>query len=936
MVRFKFFTVLFLGLISVWGISYGQQILKIEIVDGATRKAIPGLTVEVYSAADTVKALNVVVADQQGLVVFKQLPKGDFLLKANHLGYKPLRLYFSLPAGKFGPLPATISLFNESTQLKEVSIVQEVPPIRMKGDTIEYNADKFKTKENAVVEDLLRKLPGVNVERDGSIKAQGEQVQRVLVDGKEFFGSDPSVATKNLPADMIDKVQVLDEKSDLSKFTGVADGNQVKTINLVTKKNRKRGYFGNASAGGGTSGTSGTYESGINANSFVEDMQFSTLLKGNNVNKSGFNAAELIRLISQDKNLLNNLPPSALSELMRMKGISMQGSPDALAEIARPVGLTNTKFGGVNFNNDWGKDVQFRSSYFFNTNLTNNNFDYARQYLLQNNAYNYDQTGSVSNRNTNHRIDLSGDVKLGATTSLKITPHMNFSNSKSDNSRNFRSTSPDGMKLLNEGTQKSSNESHYNLLNSGILLRQRFTKNGRTLAVNLDPEFYQNENLFYNQSNSTYNDSSSGSRIERIDQRVANHSSVSGLKTNLLFTEPLFKNNSLQIGNQLYYSHGNYDRLVNNKDEAGHYDNQDVDLSDIFTSRRLQYTAKLSLAGNYKRFLYTLGVGWQQNNIRGNSSMKGYQINGHYYDLLPDAYMELKTSKTDKLIVKYNSTATAPTISNLQPLTDNSDPLYTRKGNSHLKQNKSQQLLISFNHFNITKGDNLYGRFSFVRLDRDIADSVTTDLNSGKQLIIPVNVKGNYQASFAAGKSIRVDANGSSLSVGVNLTYTRNTLFNNGLANENKIFSLIPDFNFNYYLGSDICLTAKGSAAWNVRHFTGTSGLSEKNWFLMYSLEGTILLPYKFTLEPALDAFSTLGMASGFNNNIILLNAAVNRPIGKHFSLQAEAKDLLNKNQSINRITGNGYIEDRRNNMLGKYYLFSLIYKFRHFPKAKA
>ncbi|WP_110829828.1 outer membrane beta-barrel protein [Pedobacter nutrimenti] len=933
MVRFHFFAILFTGLTAIPGMADAQQQLKSKMIDGSTGKSLAGVTVKVYSNTDTLKALHTVVSDQQGLLVLDGVSKGDFLLKANLLGYKAFKLYFSQPAGQFGPLPASISLYSESTQLKEVAIVKEVPPIRMKGDTIEYNADKFKTKENAVVEDLLRKLPGVNVERDGSIKAQGEQVQRVLVDGKEFFGSDPSIATRNLPADMIDKVQILDKKSDLSEFTGVADGNQVKTINLVTKKNRKRGYFGNASAG---AGTSGTYEGGINANSFVGDMQLSTLLKGNNVNKSGFSATELIRLLSQDKDMFNNLPPSALSELMRMKGVTMQGSPDALAEIARPVGLTDTKFGGLNFNNDWGKDIQFRSSYFFNNNQTSNDFDYARQYLLQNNAYNYNQMGSVSDRNTNHRIDLSGDIKLGEMTSLKVTPHLNFSQTESNNSRNFRSTSPDGTKLLNQGSQTSSNDGRHSLLNSGILLRQRFSKKGRTLAVNLSPELYQNKNLLYNQSNSIYNDPVLGSRTENIDQQTANHSDVYSLNTNVLFTEPLFKSNSLQIGNQLYYSHGTYDRLVNNKDAAGRYGNLDFDLSDVFSSRRLQYTAKLSLAGNYKNFLYTIGLGWQQNNIRGNSSMKNYLVQGHYNDLLPDAYAELKTSKTDKLIFRYNAAATAPTISNLQPLTDNTDPVYTRRGNSGLQQKKSQQLSLSFNHFNTGSGNNLYARAGFTRLDRDIADSITTDLNSGKQLIIPVNVKGNYQASVSAGQSIKVDGNGSSLSADVNFAYTRSVVFNNGLANENKVLSLTPGFNFNYYLGSSISLTARGSAAWNVRRFTGASALPEKNWLLMYSLEGTILLPYKFTLEPTIDAFSTLGMASGFNNNIVLLNTAISRPLGKHFTLQAQAKDLLNKNQSLNRITGNGYIEDRKNNTLGKYYLFSLIYKFRHFPKAKA
>ncbi|MFB6454932.1 outer membrane beta-barrel protein [Chitinophaga sp. Hz27] len=901
-----------------------QSIFKISLYDASSKRPLQGAAINLRAVTDTSIFFST-ISDKQGKATITAIPKGSYLLQLHSLGYQDIQQMIQIP----GHLPDSIFLTPGMT-LKEVTIKDNLPPVRMKGDTIEYNAEKFKTKDNAVVEDLLRKLPGVNVERDGTIKAQGKEVQRILVDGKEFFGSDPSIATRNLPADMIDKVQVLDKQSDMAEFTGVADGEQIKTINLVTKKNRKRGFFGNASAG---AGTNGRYEGGFNVNSFTNDMQLSALGKGNNVNKSGFSSVELLKLVMQDKEMLKNLPPAALSELSRMKGVRIEGNAGAIAELARPAGLTDTKYGGLNFNNDWD-NFKFRSSYFFNDNHTRNSYDYARQYRLPDTSYNYLQAGNTAAANTNHRIDLSGDVKFNPRTSLKITPQINLNNNSNQQDRNFQSYTAKSQTLLNNGAQTTNSNTHQQLITSGILLRHRLSKPGRTFLLDAKPGYFSNTGESYNKSTSNFFNLPGGTQQQVIDQKREDKAAVYSLNTNIVYTEPLARGLSLQAGQQFYYSQGHYNRLVFDRASDDHYNQPDALLSDKYNANTNQYTSKLSLAGNHKRLLYTVGAGWQQNNIKGNSDFKGYHVAASYKALLPEAYAEWKPSKYAKVSFRYKMETTAPTVADLQPLEDNSDPLYIRQGNPFLDQKKMQRINFSYNNFKLN-GRGFYANADIIYYNKDITDSSSINSNDGKQRITPVNVNGNFNFSISAGRTINFGNNGSSFSAGLSTAYSRNTTFTNSFANVNRTISITPDMRVNYYLGDHVNIGAKGSAAWNKRTFSGTPMLPENNWLLLYGVEGIATLPADITLEANTDGFSTLGMAPGFNNTILLLNAALTKTINKSFSIRAEACDLLNRNSNINRINGNGYIEDRRNNALGRYFLLSAVYKFRHFPTSK-
>lgn len=812
--------------------------------------------------------------------------------------------------------------------LKEV-VVESRTPIRMKGDTVEYNAAQFKTKENAVVEDLLRKLPGVKVDQGGNIIAQGEKVGKVLVDGKEFFGNDPAIATKNLPADMVARIQVLDKMSDQEEFTGIDDGNKVKTINIVTKKNSKKGYFGNASAG---IGADGKYEAGLNINSLVGEQQLSLLFKANNVNKSGFSASELIRMLSANPELFNNLPSAAIAELSKMKGVRINSDdPSEKAQLARPTGINNTQYGGVNYNNDWGDQLKLRSSYFYNRFTSSNNFNYDRHYLLADTAYNYLQAGNTLQENNNHRGNAAVDIKLDKYNSLKISPLVSTNTSSLKSSRTYRSYTADNTLLLNEGMQELNNRNTNTNATADILYRHRFAKPGRTFSMTVTPGYLRLENNSLNISRNEYYNS--GTK-DSINQETTGHSDNYSLNSNLVYAEQLSKHTALRLTEQFNISWGDYKQLAYNINHAdGRYTLPDDRYSDIYSSTITRNIADVAIAGSYKKFSYTAGLSVENSHLKGTSEYKSYRLGGYYNTLLPHVYARYRFTRSKYLTLNYNSNAVLPGLNQLRLLEDISDPLYIQKGNPDLKQAVNHSVTVAYLANNIYSNTftNVQLRLSTVR--DQFSDQYTID-SSGGQIISPVNANGYLSGSLHAERSIPFGGNGSSLTFGAELAHNRYPGYFNAIADRIRQWSVTPDFNFNYYPVNSLSLTLRGNATWNDRHSQANPGTNQQYWFLNYGLDLMATLPWQISADAGIECYTTTGLSGAYNNTVSLLNVGLGKDINRKFSLRLEGRDLLNQNKSFNRISRNGYTEDRQNNVLGRYYMLSLIYKLRHFGKS--
>lgn len=361
-----------------------------EVTDTEGEKLIAA-TVMLLNAQDSVLA-SFAMTDEQGHFTIKNAKAGSYLLRVNYVGYSPLDQKLELKSADVNVGQIKLN----PTELQEVVVEGEAIPINMKKDTIEYNAAAFETKPNAVVEDLLKKLPGMEVDRDGTIKSQGETVNKVLVDGKEFFGNDPKMATKNLPADAVNKVQVFDQKSEFSQFSGVDDGNDEKTINLELKEDHKKGTFGTASAG---YGTDERYKLSANINQFREDNQFSFIGKHNNINEQGFSTGEYISFMGG----LGNLSSGGGGFRLGGGGVPIS---NGLSD-----GFVNSSSAGLNFNRDFSEKVELRTSYLYSRieNITLKETD--RTNFVNDQTFETNEVSDNNSSGSNHNINLNLKAK---------------------------------------------------------------------------------------------------------------------------------------------------------------------------------------------------------------------------------------------------------------------------------------------------------------------------------------------------------------------------------------------------------------------------------------------------------------------------------------------------------------------------------------------
>jgi hypothetical protein len=395
---------------------------------------LPEATITVMRSQDST-LVGFTLTSSSGYFESKNLNAGNYYLMLSYQGFESIKKSFSITSEKPMADLGAVKLEKAYKTLGEVVVTDEVP-IRIKGDTLSYNANSFKTKPNANVEELLKKLPGVQVERDGTVKAQGENVQKVYVDGKEFFGNDPKLATRNLSADMIESVDVFDDMSEQSKFNKIDDGSRSKAINLKLKKDKKKGVFGKVYGG---YGTEDRYDAGLSTNFFKGATQVSVIAKANNTNNLGFTMSDMMGMFGSGG--FGGFSGGGMGGMMGgggsmmsmggggMGGMRMMGSGPAMlggGASSGPTGITKSATGGINYRDVWSPKLDIASSYFFNHANAFNQRNSFRQTFLADSSQNATRQTTSENNNNNHRINLNLNWKLDSLNSIVYTPNINF------------------------------------------------------------------------------------------------------------------------------------------------------------------------------------------------------------------------------------------------------------------------------------------------------------------------------------------------------------------------------------------------------------------------------------------------------------------------------------------------------------------------------
>jgi hypothetical protein len=438
--------------------------IKGTVVDVQNRLPLPDATITVLAREDST-AVGFAVAAKTGAFEIKNIPAGQFIFTISFTGYSPfvknIEITPSLSAINFD----TVFLQTDTSMLQGVVIT--APPITVKQDTVEFRASSFKTLPNATAEDLLKKLPGVEVDKEGNVTAQGEPITKIYVDGKEFFSNDPKLATKNLTADLIESVQVFDELSDQAKFTRIDDGSRTRTINIKLKKDRKKGIFGRVNAG---MGTSDRYEGSASLNMFRDDRQLSILGGANNINRQGYTFNDLISSMGGMGGFQGNRGGGA-----RGPGNGSAGN-----------GNTNSWSTGINFRDVWGPKFQVSGNYFVSKSSNVNNSKSYRQNFFPNDSVSFaDEISYRKNDNLNHRIGLRLEYQIDSMNSVLLTPNINIQRSESESLDSLitRATSPKFNYTAITGTLDRNNDRDGVSMSNNLLFRHRFRKPGRTFTI---------------------------------------------------------------------------------------------------------------------------------------------------------------------------------------------------------------------------------------------------------------------------------------------------------------------------------------------------------------------------------------------------------------------------------------------------------------------
>ncbi len=895
-----------------------------SFISTADQLPLPGATIKLSNARDTLQ-FKYTRSGQQGEFVFAKLKKGQYVLEVSYIGFENFKKTVFAGGktenlGKLEMKPAT-------SILGGVEITGTTERAEQKGDTTQYNSSAFKVTQDATTEDLVKKMPGITIE-NGTVKAHGEEVKRILVDGKQFFGDDPSVTLKNLPAEVVDKIQVFDKLSDQAQWTGFDDGSGQKTINIVTKNAKNSGQFGKFSAG---YGTDGKYLLGANVNFFKGQRRITLLGMSNNVNQQNFQADNIMGGSSGPQGMSGG----------RGGSMGMQAGPQS--------GVFTTNAIGVNYTDSWGKKIVVNASYFWNDGVTTTNRLLDRQYFLNQDAKQYyNESSNSNNGNTNHRFNLRLEYNIDTNNSIILSPRFSLQDNNSLSDLLAKTaTSPDYIQsnLINSTVNHNNGTgSGYNF-NNDLLYRHKFSKKGRTVSINLGTgitnrnkdNYINTQNFYYQQLSGQFNDS--------INQYGKSLSSGLSLSSNLVYTEPVGKNSQVQLNYNVNWSKNDndkktYDYATDRKD----YTNFNDSLSSIYKNEYITQRVGTGYLYQTEKANLNAGITYQYAVLDGNTTFPAVDsTHRSFNNWLPNLMFNYKFTKLTNLRVMYRASTNAPSISQLQKVIDNSNSLLLSTGNPSLNQEIRHFAMARLSTSNKDKTANLFGMLFFQAIQDYIGNATFRTSNDtsiygqkipkGSQLSVPVNLNGawNSRALVTVGFPIKPIKSNMNFNTGV--SFNRLPSLINAVTNTSKTYGI----NLGSVLSSNISQKLDFTLTYNLNYNIVDNSLQPQmnnNYFLQIgSLQFNWEFWKGFFIQNTVTYQDYNLVSSNLDTRYTLWNVNFGKKIFKNKSgeIKLSCYDILDQNKSINRTVADTYIEDSNTQVLQQYFMLSFTYNLRKF-----
>ncbi|MCW3088804.1 MAG: hypothetical protein JWQ78_2190 [Sediminibacterium sp.] len=887
--------------------------IKGKLIDSTGKQSLKDATVTILDARDsTLEVFGLAKAD--GSFNLTNISFGDMLLQVKFQGYEPISRKINFSKANAVIDLGSIYLKPSANDLGNVTVTQSA--IQMKKDTVEFAASAFKTKPNAVAEDLLKKIPGMEVGKDGTIKSQGEQVQRVLVNGKRFFGDDPKLATKNLPPDVIDKIQVFDDQSDQSKFSGFDDGNRVKTINITTKKDMRKGVFGKAVAG---AGTNGAYDESFNFSNMNGDQQVTVLGQGNDINKQSFTQ--------------QNLGGGRGGGGGGGGGFNVGGSGGGNAGAGGGSGITTIWAGGLNYRDAWSKNVDAYGSYFYNSPHVAADQVSNTETILRPDSSNYNNaTSSSISKSWNHRFTFNLEDRIDSNNSLIFRPNITFQNSDPNSvSTSITTGGKSNTPIYQSTSRNSSHNNGFNVNGTNLQLRHRFAKKGRTMSFDLG--FSASEN---NGDGNTYSVTryyKPFSRIDTINQHYIDSSRSITVNPTVSYTEPIGKNQMIEL--RYAYSYNNSTTISNTYrfDNAG----QKFTVFDSLFSNSYKYTAvsntaNLSYRIQQTKFNLNFGTGVQFTDLTSNNTTKNVLVTRNYVNLTPNLNFTYNYTRTKSLRIFYNGRTSQPSTAQLQPIVTTSDSISFQVGNPNLKPQFTNSLRVLFTSFDPFTQRIIFATINASAITNDIQSSIQQNLNGGRTTTY-VNLGGTYNLSGYFNYGFPIKSPKSNLNLQTNVNYAQTQSLVDKVSNFTRSTTLSETVKWTTNLKNNFDMNLSTSFSYNPSRNTLSPNQNTNYTTQSLAADFTLYSNNGWILASDFDYTHYGNRPAGYNTTVFLITPSIAKQFLKNKAgeFRLSCFDLLGQNASItSQATTNQLINTISNN-LTRYVMLTFTYNLRSF-----
>ena len=912
-------TRLLLPIILLLGLnSYSQFTISGKVVDTGENRALHNAVVSLISPEDSI-LIRFTRTSEDGTFSIKNVEHEKILLLITYPGYADFVDQLSISTNEKPDL-GNIPLTRKSELLEAVIVQRRLAAIRMRGDTLAFLADSFAVRQGATVDELLKQLPGIQVDRNGAITAQGEKVNKVLVDGEEFFSDDPAVVTKSLQAEAVKEVQVFDKKSEQAEFTGIDDGERSKTINLMLKPEKKKGYFGKATINGGTNES---FDNDLMLNYFKGTRKFAAFGIMSNVGRQGLDWSDMERF-------------GGGNDVQRDEEegyfYSARGDDDFSQDMNYEDGLPAAWSAGLHFSDKWNKDrSKINGNYrFLKKNLSTEGTT-TTQYILPDTQYFSDRSSKAFNSRIGHQVKAISEVSFDSLSNIKITLRGNVVRNENASRQVSRALNADSG-LVNTNKRLLSSLSDKNNFFADILYRKKFKKVGRTISVDFSQRSGRDELEGLLQSSTLYfNSNGNAGSEENIDQQKNNSIENFGVTSKAVYTEPLTKDLYLSVNYGINYALSSASRNSFNKGSSGFYDKRDSLFSNDFDFRYLIQSTGADLRFNKKKLTVLVGSGFNFANFRQTDKLLDSSRKYNFTNIFPKLLIRFSPRQYSGLTLRYNGRNNPPTLEQLQPVQENTDPLNIRLGNPSLRQEFVHNASFNFHSYQVISERGAYLSVSASVYDNAISTSSTVDAG-GKTFHKPINVDGNFSGFAYAGYQMKLKKLNLYFNIGLDMQLNRTINELNNLRNINNY----QNYGLYMYLGKQkndkYSLSLRGPVGYTFSKSSLRPDIVTRFVTFNPELDGWIKLPAKFEVGTNVQyAYREQTDVFQVNRNVVRWNAHIARKFLKNnnLELKVQAFDILDQNIGFRRtatsnfITEDSYTTLRRRFMIGIQYNIS-------------